>query len=306
MSEEINSKQLSIKKEVVELAELILKKGPILREDICKTLKINEVTLTRRLKLLKEDRQYYLYNKRGKALILEPVTPKQSKTKGSTKLSLAQEITQTLYSPEYTDRINPIKRAIELGRWVTLNNYNSLTDNGRGNKIVFPLEIVYTDIEVKLLGVSQNEPNIVKTYLVDRMDTVTIRDGNNKPKLTIDDIRYDDFGMIYTDKIQLKKYTLSMTTYASEMLKHDFRQFKPAIKRIKKNVEERVIDGRTFRYEYIVEINTSFPAPLRRFVAGVLDSVLIRCDKQEGIDYIRDYFKKTIIPCVDTQFVDVI
>jgi hypothetical protein len=86
------------------------------------------------------------------------------------------------------------------------------------------------------------------------------------------------------------------------MLIHDFPHLTDMVTKLsKKKIEIRIINGKTYSYEYQLGLKVIMWQPVCRFLMGMIDCFLVQCDKQDGIDNIRGYITNTIIPCSATH-----
>jgi hypothetical protein len=93
-----------------------------------------------------------------------------------------------------------------------------------------------------------------------------------------------------------------MNKFGRDMLIHDFPHLTDMVTKLsKKKIEIRIINGKTYSYEYQLVLKVIMWQPVCRFLMGMIDCFLVQCDKQDGIDNIRGYITNTIIPCSATH-----
>jgi hypothetical protein len=299
------SNDININMDVAKITNTILKAGKISKKALCEEMGgMNIKTLERRLEILKSDKRFYLFCLHGQDLQLREIFNPLAKKAGGKKRNNKEA--NPVYNVIFQKLVKFLDDAIRKKKWVQLLSYGALTKDGTKTRRVFPLELIYTETDVKLLAVSEKHPTQIKMYLVSRMnDIINYNTTQKTPTTTTKQVKFDDFGMIYANNNEVMKFTLYMTAYASDMLAHDFTEFKPFIKKTpKKDLIVKTMFNKTFKYDSMIELKSCFPAPIARFTIGMLDSFIIKCDQQAGIDYIRNYMRDTIIPCLDTQFID--
>lgn len=306
------SNDININMDVAKITNTILKAGKISKKALCEEMGgMNIKTLERRLEILKSDKRFYLFCLHGQDLQLREIFNPLAKKAGGKKRN-SKEV-NPLYDSKFQKKIVFLESAMKRNKWLQLFNYGALTKKGTDDRFVFPLQLIFTETDVKLLAVPYDEPNKIKMYLVSRMNKIGIwNTSQDKPTVSTKDIKFDDFGMNYNDESQIMKFTLYMTAYASEMLAHDFPNFKPFIRKtpkkalVVKTMFENTDFKKTYKYDSMIELKSFMYLPIARISIGMLDSIIIYCNKQAGIDNIRNYMHEVIVKCSSEQIVNTI
>jgi len=197
--------------------------------------------------------------------------------------SMQTFIEKSLYKKE----MSVIQLAIQKNKKILLKKYTS-RERVSQNRILSPvmLDTLYEKVYALDEGVG-------KTFNIENITGIDILNTPREINLYWDPNKNrDPFGFINNNsKVKKIKISLLLTNFAKSQL---VRQFKTIIDFIKK-------EKRKDRYVFKLEMEVFDIQPIARFVAGLLNEVLI-IDNGEAKDLIKEYLKNRIKKGMITNF----
>lgn len=283
-------------KELVIISSLLKKKGFHKKEALCKKFNLEPKTIERRLARIKEiETDFVLINDRIKGYKLIPrkgleevITKKENVLLVNGKDDMYETATQ--------NKIRLLDKAITEKKWVLIKDYKSAKDNSTKPRTVLPLLLILKG-EARIIAIDDEQTlKKKKTYNLNRMGEVVVLPRKSNIKIDLSNIKYDDFGLTYEDDSNLKKVTLFLTTYSSEMIARDFPFFKPRIASLpSKEFIEKKLNGEAYKYHYKLALSICHIGAVGRMVCGMLDNIIVRTDDDTLRDELKDYVRKTVL-----------
>ena len=281
-------------KELVIISSLLKKKAFHEKEALCKKLNLEPKTIERRLARIKEiETDFVLINDRIKGYKLIPrkgleevITKKENVLLVNGKDDMYETATQ--------NKIRLLDKAITEKKWVILKNYKPANKKPIEDRTVLPILLVLKG-EARIIAIDDEIEQRKKTFNLNRMGEVVVLPRKSNCMIDLSNIKHDDFGLMYEDDKKLKKMTLFLTTYSSEMITRDFPVFKLRIKPVPKELIKKELNGEAYKYHYKLVLNICHIGAVGRMVCGMLDNIIVRTDDDTLRDELKDYVRKTVL-----------
>lgn len=281
-------------KELVIISSLLKKKAFHKKEALCKKLNLKPKTIERRLARIKEiEIDFVLINDRIKGYKLIPRKGLEEVIAKKEKVLLVNG-KDDMYETATQNKIRLLDKAITEKKWVILKNYKPANKNPEEDRTVLPLLLILKG-EARIIAIDDEIEPRKKTFNLHRMGEVFLKPNKSKIKIDLSNIKHDDFGLMYEDDKKLKKVTLFLTTYSSEMIARDFPFFKPRIAPLpSKEFIEKELNGEAYKYHYKLVFNICHIGAVGRMVCGMLDNIIVRTDDDTLRDELKDFVRKTV------------
>ena len=270
----------------------------VARSELAEKLGISEKTLERRINDIRTSQtDYYVLSDKKSGYRL--IKRKQDLPKGAaTKKAQPTKVTNDdIYDEKFNTKIKAIHEAIERRIWVILHDYKTSNGQVPEDKKVIPVALFIDSADALVLAAKDVGDSKPYSYKLSRCQGVKQLYSFDVAEHRIDlsKVQFDDFGLAFYEGSSVYRAELYLTSYSAAMIIHDFKTLGGRIEELKPTEYiKKLINGKEYRYIYVLTLNVCHIGALGRMVCGMLDHIIVKTDNAELTDMLRKYVEKTV------------
>jgi len=292
--------QIDILVEINKLVQLLKGKKAFSSIELCYMFNITERTLQRRLQHIRFHYSDLYLNKTPLGFQIIEANPLK---KINQKVN---SINKTIkYKPGQQKHINTINRAIKTKHFIKLINYLPNTGKQMQNYEILPLSMLLNREPAQIIGIKADElsEKLIKTFNIGQFETVKLLERTHQFNYDLNQLIFDDFGMLCKRNEDLIQFDLYLTSYSRRMLYHDFPHLKERIKPLKERQKSRreLNEYKQF-FDFKITLKVSQIGVLVRLTAGMLDNIIIKSDKAENLEKLKNNIRKVVMNGLESNF----